>query len=251
MPYLTCSLLDGFSHGFFTRQFWGRSPETLVTVLDSQAEVYRTQQVHGKRVVTPSEINLAIAQQPEEEWVQADGLMSERSRQSLWVASADCTPALIADLITKRVAAVHAGWRGTAQKIVPEAIQKMVAAGSNLKDLRVAMGPAIAGEVYQVAKPVAAQVGASLFPDRPTMTTEAILDALWQLPNPPLFADPEPEKVRLDVRRVNALQLEQLGLSPEQIAIAPLCTYQQPDYFFSYRRSKAKKVQWSTIISPT
>jgi copper oxidase (laccase) domain-containing protein len=55
--------------------------------------------------------------------------------------------------------------------------------------------------------------------------------------------------VRLDVRRVNAIQLEQLGISAEKIAIAPYCTYQKPEHFFSYRRDKLKKVQWSGIVS--
>jgi polyphenol oxidase len=35
----------------------------------------------------------------------------------------------------------------------------------------------------------------------------------------------------------------------EQIAIAPYCTYQTPEYFFSYRREHQKKVQWSGIVS--
>jgi len=50
---------------------------------------------------------------------------------------------------------------------------------------------------------------------------------------------------------VNALQLEQLGVSSEQVAIAPHCTYQEPEHFFSYRRDKLKKVQWSGIVSKT
>jgi hypothetical protein len=50
---------------------------------------------------------------------------------------------------------------------------------------------------------------------------------------------------------VNELQLEQLGIHSEQIAIASYCTYQQPEHFFSYRRDKLKKVQWSGIVSKT
>jgi copper oxidase (laccase) domain-containing protein len=61
--------------------------------------------------------------------------------------------------------------------------------------------------------------------------------------------DELPGKVRLDVPRVNQLQLEQLGINPEHIAIAPYCTYQQSDLFFSYRRTGEKKVQWSGIVS--
>ncbi|NET36396.1 MAG: laccase domain-containing protein, partial [Cyanothece sp. SIO1E1] len=70
-----------------------------------------------------------------------------------------------------------------------------------------------------------------------------------QHPTPPLLTDPEPGRVRLDVRRINALQLEQLGIDPAQMAIAPHCTYEQPEHFFSYRRSRLKQVQWSGIVS--
>ena len=37
--------------------------------------------------------------------------------------------------------------------------------------------------------------------------------------------------------------------SLEQIAIAPYCTFQTPEHFFSYRREQQKKVQWSGIVS--
>ena len=57
--------------------------------------------------------------------------------------------------------------------------------------------------------------------------------------------DPNQGKVRLDVRRVNILQLESLGISGEQIAIAPYCTFQTPEHFFSYRRATREK---STVV---
>ena len=72
--------------------------------------------------------------------VSADGLISEQSLQALWVASADCTPVLIGDVKTGLVAALHAGWRGTAAKIVPQAIARLQARGSKLDDLRIALG---------------------------------------------------------------------------------------------------------------
>jgi hypothetical protein len=132
---------------------------------------------------------------------------------------------------------------------VPNAIARLIDSGTRLENLRVAMGPAIAGEVYQVSQTVAAEVGASIVPKDMADTPEAILDVLQQLSDSPILDDPHPERVRLDVRRVNAIQLEQMGLQPEQVAIAPYCTYQKPEYFFSYRRDKLKKVQWSGIVS--
>ncbi len=253
LPYLTCSILERYPHGFFTQQFWPRPPQALAGVLQPEAEVYRVKQVHGNTVLTASEVADLVSQevdQVEGENVSplaaADGLITEQADQAVWVASADCTPVLIADVKTGQVAAVHAGWRGTAAKIVPEAIARMQDNGSQIEDLRIAMGPAIAGEVYQVSTQVAAQIGASIIPDE---DEETILQALQQLPNSPFLPDPHPERLRVDVRRVNALQIERLGISSEQVAIAPHCTYQDPENFFSYRREKQKKVQWSGIVS--
>jgi YfiH family protein len=273
LPYFTCDLLSEWKHGFFTQQFWSRTPADLVEILEPTADIYRVKQVHGNTVLSPSEINRAteqglIATEEDGEadrpsFPNADGLLTEASNQAVWVCTADCTPVLIADEATGQVAAIHAGWRGTALGIVPKTVERMLAQGSQLHQLRVAMGPAIAGEVYQVSTTVAAQVGATIVKqpagvlasslselEQPTLIEpDKILEAVQQLPNSPILDDPQPGRSRLDVRRVNALQLEQMGIQPEQIAIAPYCTYQNPDLFFSYRRERQKRVQWSGIVS--
>ncbi|MBO3457147.1 peptidoglycan editing factor PgeF [Aetokthonos hydrillicola Thurmond2011] len=244
LPYLTCSLLEPWSHGFFTQHFWPRSPLELTKVLHPEASVYRLKQVHGNTVLSPTEIGSEFNE--DQELTEGDGLVTEQPNQAVWVASADCTPVLIASQRTGQVAAVHAGWRGTASKIVPEAIAKMLSLGSELEDLRIAMGPAITGEVYQVSQQVAAEVGRSIIPHH---DENAIVDALHELPHSPVLTDPHPDRVRLDVRVVNTLQIQMLGISLQQIAIAPYCTYQTTEHFFSYRREKQKKVQWSGIVS--
>jgi polyphenol oxidase len=238
LPYLTCSLLEPWQHGFFTQQFSPRTPAEITSMLQPQAEAYRVKQVHGNVVLSPREIEQG------ETLTEADGLITELPGQAVWVASADCTPVLIADSNTGQVAAVHAGWRGTAAKIVPEAIAKLQSQGSKIADLKFALGPAIAGSVYQVSHQVASEVGSSIIPN-----DSELLQTLQELPNPPILADAHPGRVKLDVRRVIALQLENLGISPEQVAISPHCTYSQPEYFFSYRRDKLKLVQWSGIVS--
>ena len=276
LSYLTCTLLADWSHGFFTREFWPRSPEELVDVLHHQEspkspqspEAFRVKQVHGNTVLptgnlTPLSQNRSAS--PESGEVcgdltppllkEADGLRTEKSGEAVWVASADCSPVLIADSATGQVAAVHSGWRGTAKAIVPCAIAQFLG-NSQLQNLRIAIGPAIAGSVYQVSQEVAAEVGLSIHPENipseeltQPETLASVLDWLQQIPSSPIVADPEPGKMRLDVRQVIGLQLEQIGIEPDQVAIAPHCTYQNPQQFFSYRRDGLKKVQWSGIIS--
>lgn len=253
LPYLSCSLLEQFPHGFFTQQFWSHNLETMTKILHEEASYYRLKQVHGNKVLTPQEIEHLLSiggdeveQVGEKTFAKADGLISDRPLQALWTASADCTPVLIGDIQTGVVGAVHAGWRGTAKKIVPQAISRMQNQGSKLQDLRIAMGPSIEGKVYQVSEDVAAQLGATLVPEE---EETLIIKGLEEIENSPLLTDSEPGKVRVDVRQVSALQLEQLGISPEQISLAPYCTYQNPENFFSHRRAKEGKVQWSGIVS--
>jgi polyphenol oxidase len=254
--YLTCSLLRRWPHGFFTRQTWPKTPDCLVTAVHPEATALRVKQVHGNQVLSSDEVLEFLENQIDQAtWPEADGLFSEADHQAVWVCSADCTPVLIGDQRTGRVAAIHAGWRGTAARIVPEAIAQMQSKGSSTSDLLVAMGPAIAGKVYQVSKQVASQVGQSILElddlDLPSavQVDETISELLMEFPNPPILPDEKEGHVRLDVRRIIALQLEQLGFNPDQVAIAPHCTYQDPERFFSYRRDNLKQVQWSGIVS--
>ena len=63
---------------------------------------------------------------------------------------ADCVPVLLADPEAGVVAAVHAGRRGLVAGVVEAAVAAMVAQGASVERVRAAIGPAIAGESYEV-----------------------------------------------------------------------------------------------------
>ncbi len=232
---LTCSLLEPFPHGFFTRLAAPYGPSHLVECLAPGAPVFRLRQVHGNTLYITHEIVPDL---------EGDGLFSTRAGNSLWVCSADCTPVLIVDGRLGWGAALHAGWRGTAARIVPLMIERFQGLGSQIADLRIALGPAISGPNYQVAKSVALQVVQTLAP-----TPGDELTGLLELPGSPLGPDPDPGRVRLDIRRVIAQQLLDLGVDPEQVATAPYCTHRDQEWFFSYRRDQQKQVQWSAVVT--
>jgi polyphenol oxidase len=248
LPYLTCDLLSDWQHGFFTRQFAEREPHEITPILSATASTHRLKQIHGKIVLTPTEISTSTEVEVETGNALADGLLTEKPQQAVWVASADCNPILIANRHTGNVAAVHAGWRGTSLNIATVAVERLLAQGGSLTDIIVAIGPAIDGKVYQVTTQVGLEVCRSIAPKPLSGNLEADLTILQAIPDSPLLPDEQAGRVRLDVRRVNQLQLEQLGVEPQQISIAPHCTYQEPEYFFSYRREKLKKIQWSGIV---
>lgn len=235
--YLQADLLQQFEHGFFTRQWSGRGPEVLAGYLSAGVSVHRPQQIHSARVLPASGAGA-------EPWPEADGLVSDVGGQSLWVCGADCTPVLLADPISGRVAACHAGWRGVASGILLEAIAHLEQMGSERTQLLVALGPAVSGASYQVERTVALQVAAALPGMRNLEQACHTLEVCSAL-----LADPDPERCRLDLRAATRRQLELAGLPPEQISVCPLCTVEQPLLFHSWRRDQVKAVQWSGIVS--
>ncbi|MEB3254848.1 MAG: peptidoglycan editing factor PgeF [Synechococcaceae cyanobacterium] len=235
--YLQADLLADFAHGFFTRRWQGRGPEVLAGFLSAGVSVHRPQQIHSARVLPASD----AVQEP---WPEADGLWSDGGGQSLWVCGADCTPVLIADPDSGRVAACHAGWRGVAGRILPVAIAALEAAGSRRERLLVALGPAVSGAQYQVERAVSLQVAAALRSDG-REDGEALAELIE---SGALRPDPDPSRDRLDIRLATRRQLEQEGIAPERLALCPLCTVAEPELFHSWRRDQVKAVQWSGIV---
>lgn len=238
--YLQCDLLGDFEHGFFTRQWQGRGPEVLAGYVSAGVSVHRLRQIHSAQV-------LPASQATAEPWPEADGLVSDAGGQCLWACGADCTPVLIADPVSGRVAACHAGWRGVASGILREAVRQLEADGSRAADLLVALGPAISGSQYQVERAVSEQVAAALEEPQQPERLPALLDALRHCGA--LRNDPDPRCDRLDIRAAARLQLEHLGVAVKRIEICPLCTASEPLLFHSWRRDQVKAVQWSGIVS--
>ena len=234
--YLQADLLQSFEHGFFTRQWQGREPDVLAGYLSAGVSVHRPRQVHSALV-------LPASQATGEPWPEADGLVSDRGGQSLWVCGADCTPVLIADPLSGQVAACHAGWRGVAGQILEVAISQLERQGCRREQLLVALGPAISAASYQVDAPVVSAIAASLQlpPDSDATTTLVGAQVL--------HPDPLPGHWRLDLRRATTLQLQHLGVDDQRIASCPLCTASEPLLFHSWRRDQVRAVQWSGIVS--
>lgn len=150
-----------------------------------------------------------------------DALVSNTPKILLAVKTADCVPVLIGDPKTGAFAAVHAGWRGTASSIVTVAIRRLQQEfGAHPADLRAAIGPAANGCCYEVGGEVI-----DLFKERFPGSDE-------------LFTPTRAGHARIDLHRSNRHQLAAAGVLSDRIHIAPLCTMDRTDLFFSYRREK-------------
>ena len=150
-----------------------------------------------------------------------DALVSNTPQVLLAVKTADCVPVLIGDPKTGAFAAVHAGWRGTSASIVMKAIAQLQKEyGTDTGDLRAAIGPAANSCCYEVGSDVIER-----------------FKELWPQSDH-LFTPTRPGHARIDLQTANRDQLLAAGVSPERVHVAPLCTMDRTDLFFSYRREK-------------
>ncbi len=156
-------------------------------------------QVHGARV---------IWHQPGwEGWLRtdaADGHCSAHPGTGLGISVADCVPVFVAHP-SGIVGLLHAGWRGTAARIVPGALAGMAERGAPAAEARVHLGPGICGACYRVGP-----------------------DVYQQLTGRRVSAP-----ASVDLRAILAGQARECGV--RSVTISPWCTRCDNTMFFSHR----------------
>ena len=194
-------------HYFSTRQ---HAPEqTLADALGVDLDaLVRMQQVHRADVFVAKGRPLS---KPE-----ADIAVTDDPSIALSVRVADCVPVLLADRRTGAVAAIHAGWKGTAAGAVIVAIESLTSMySSDPGDVVAAVGPSIGPCCYEVGPDLAEH-----FSSHAEAVTWFTRDA----------------KPHLDLWRATRDQLARAGMRPEHIHVSELCTFDHPTLFHSYRR---------------
>ena len=139
---------------------------------------------------------------------QGDALLENTPGSVIAVKTADCIPVLLVDDANRAVAAVHAGWRGTAAQIAQRAVSAMRSQfGTEPEHLHAAIGPAIGNCCFEVGPEVAAQFGRD-------------------------------GRVHIDLAEENRRQLLQAGVTPARIYASNLCTMCRAGEFHSFRRDR-------------
>ena len=181
-------------HGFGTRR--AQTPANLTTL----------KQVHSSTCVLAGGRSGVLG--------EGDALLENTPGAAVAIKTADCIPILLVDRGHRAVAAVHAGWRGTAAEIARCAVEEMQCEfGSEPSELEAAIGPGIGACCYEVGPDVGAH-----FPEN----SESGHDG----------------RARVDLAGANHRQLLEAGLDSARIYISGLCTMCRPDEFHSYRRDK-------------
>jgi YfiH family protein len=182
----------------------GVTPDGVITV----------RQVHGRTVaVVSSDTPLPPT--------DADAIVSTQEARAIAVRVADCVPILLADTGRQVVAAVHAGWRGTAAGVARAAVEAIERLGVSPSTLVVAMGPSIGPCCYQVDTRV-----------RDSFLSATPDAAVW-------FEEDGPGHWKLDLWQANFDLLVAAGVAESAIHVARLCTADHLQACYSYRREGA------------
>ena len=187
----------------------------LKAINAEHASIITARQTHSTERCT-----IESRQEADDPPLECDALITSLKRVLVGIQTADCLPILIADTRSGTVAAVHAGWRGTAGRITERTVSDlMLVHGVNPRDCIAALGPAACVDCYEVGEDVIERYKKEF--------------GYWRNL---LVNFKENGKAHLDVRAANIQQLRFCGFSDDRIHTAEYCTMHQNDLFFSYRR---------------
>jgi|SRR5690554_2531340 YfiH family protein len=164
----------------------------------------------GYKVVYLEQIHSGVVQYVDFEYdvVQGDAFFTQEKNVLLTISTADCAPILLHDEEYSIIAAIHCGWRGAHEKIIEQTIAQL-SLYVPPENLRAYIGPMIQQSSYEVG---------------------AEFDTLF----PPEFIKKESGKRFFDLNSYIEDVLVESGVG--RIMNTRLCTYSNPDMFFSHRR---------------
>ena len=162
----------------------------------------------------------------------ADALVTCEAGLPLFVFSADCIMILLYEPQARCIGAVHAGWRGTAGRILSKTVEAMAAT--------------FGADPAKIHATIGAGIGLCCFETHGDVP-EAMTAAMGEEARP--FLHPRDGKWMVDLKGLNRRQLELAGVPSPQIDVSPLCTACHPELFWSHRKmGDARGVQAAAIM---
>ena len=232
---------------------------------DPTTQLITVRQFHSNLVVFPRGTNVQRKRSPKASGVasdifathvcKGDGLITAQPGLLLAIQTADCIPVLVADRKQRVVAAFHAGWRGTVQRIVESGVGRMrLEFGSKPGDLIAAIGPGIGACCYAIGEEVLSAFESQFIYGRELIREVYDTDQV-RTKYPMLFLTQRAPghssigpNLHLDLIEANRRQLLDAGVPPRAIHAVGGCTSCRPDLFFSHRASRGHAGRMMSVI---
>lgn len=219
---------EGFNLGVYGEEDPVRAGENrkqLAAALGiSNEKLLFTRQVHGNEMrLIGEDFFLLSADKRKLALEGLDALITAVPGVCLCALAADCSQVLLVDPQQRVIATVHAGWRGTVNKLVCRVIEKMQAEfGSKPAEILAGIGPCISGKNYEVGEEVA-----TLFEQQFGKNERIIL------------RKKEYTKAHVDIPAALHFSMLGMGIKSQNIEESGICTFDQADVFYSARRGAA------------
>lgn len=147
-----------------------------------------------------------------------DALVTTLSGVAIAINTADCVPLLFADEENKVIGVAHSGWKGTVGRIASKTVTTMLECGASLLHIKVAMGPCICGDCFEVGHEVVEQ-----FVNNGFDSSQVIVNHYQPRPH-------------IDLPQACRQALIEIGIRDENIQLSTHCSRCNPQKFFSARR---------------
>ncbi len=188
------------------------------------SSVVLTDQVHGTNIVEV-DASHCVGEAFTKKLKYTDGIYTDHTGLVLCASFADCVPIYLVDPVTRRIALVHSGWRGTVDQISAKAVSLLIGSGTRPEDCIAVIGPSISQPNYEVSIDV-------LDAFRAQFSEETCKD---------IFYLTDPFHGQLDLWAACYYTLVTAGLSPEHIHFSGLCTHENFMHLFSHRRTNGQR----------
>lgn len=218
-------LVQGVTAAPFDLRLFGGSGEGVEERWDRlRSELGFGSVVHARQVHGPDSLVHEGAEAGVAAGFVGDGHLTVVPDLLLTVSIADCVPVYLVDPHRRVIGILHAGWRGVAAGVLPQALETMEERwGVDRRDLRMHLGPAICGGCYEVGPEVHAALGL----DEPS--------------------EPRP----VDLRGLLLRQATAAGIDEGASSVSRWCTRCEPERFFSHRAGSAgRQVGFIGIRNP-
>ncbi len=195
----------------------------FLAAADLPSRVVSANQIHSDIILHAAEVPEAAP--------DCDGFVSAAPNLTLAVKTADCLPVLMEDSEAGVVAAVHAGWRGSAKGILCRALNQMERLGAKRERVRAVIGPRIGVCCFEVKDDFVSEYRTLLgdFGDK--------------------FLVFENDRIFCDLPALNRALLLENGVLEEHFEDSGLCTCCAPDLFFSHRASRGLRGTMAAMIA--
>ena len=182
--------------------------------------------IERKQLVSPKQThsaNIGIVKSVNDIFPDTDALITNIPNICICVRTADCVPILLYDQVQKAVATIHSGWKGTVQKISKLTIELMQNEfGTKPENIIAGIGPSIGPKVYEVGPEVIEMVHQSF-------SKNGFIQVIENF-----------DKGYFNLWQANKQILLESGITENNIEISEICTFSNPELFYSARRDGVK-----------